>query len=268
MVRESVQHLAEVGCELELLKSGLKELDRLLGGGLVNGKAYLLECAVGTKPRFLLSAFLKQGYVEGKLSRIDTLEYSIPEMIENLENSGFGARKAASEGKFLVVDYVNDRTYGTDLAGPYFSHGADMSIHGIGALSDAAWDKLRNTNPIAPGLRFAIQSATALIRRFGFEETLKYVDSQIASIKKWLGVFFITLNPETLSSVDLAIFEEVFEGIIELTIQEKGKKFQRYLRVKNSPLPTFVPERLSYEIIDGGHGISIAPVLTENSEED
>jgi archaellum biogenesis ATPase FlaH len=258
----------EVDSELELVKSGLRELDRLLGGGLVNGKAYLLECAVGTKPRFFLSAFLKQGYLEGKLLRIDTLEYSISETIENLENAGFEARKAASEGKFLVVDYVNDRTYGTDVGGPYFSHGTDMSIHGIGALSATAWDKLRSTNPIQPGLRFAMQSATALIRRFGFEETLEFIDSQISSIKKWLGVFVVTLNPETLSPVDLAIFEELFEGIIELSIQQKGKKFQRYIRVKNSPIPSFQPEGLPYEIINDGHGISIAHVLTEASEEE
>jgi KaiC/GvpD/RAD55 family RecA-like ATPase len=250
------------------VKFGIRELDRLLGGGLVNGKAYLLECAVGTKPRFLLSAFLKQGYLEGKLTRIDQLEYSISEAMENLENAGFEARKAASEGRFLVVDYVNDRTFGTDLAGPYFSRDSDISIHGIGALSTVAWDKLRNGNPIAPGSRLALQSATALIRKFGFEETLKFLDSQTASIKKLLGVFIVTLNPETLSPVDLATFEEIFEGIIQLTIHERGKKFQRYLRVKNSPVPSFMPERLPYEIIDGGHAISIAPVLGEDPEED
>lgn len=254
--------------ELELVKFGIKELDRLLGGGLVNGKAYLLECTVGTKPRFLLSAFLKQGYLDGKLTRIDTLEYSISETIENLENAGFDARKAASEGRFLIVDYVNDRTYGTDLGGPYFSRGTEMSIHRIGTLNATAWDKFRRTNPVTSGFRFAMQSATALIRNFGFDETLKFIDSQIAATKEWLGVFIVTLNPETLSPMNLAIFEEVFEGVIELTIQEKEKRFQRQVRVKNSPIPSFVPERLTYEIIDKGRSISITPVLAKSSEED
>lgn len=256
---------------MDLVKSGLKELDRLLGGGFVNGKAYLLECAVGTKPRFLLSAFLKQGYLDGKPSRIDTLEYSISETIENLQNSGFEAQKAASEGRFLIVDYINDRTYGIDLVGPYFSISSEMSIHGVAALSAEAWDKFRGTNPIPPGFRFAMQSATALIRNFGFDETLKFIDSQIAFVKRGLGVFVITLNPETLSPVNLAVFEEAFEGVIELTIQEHERKFHRYIRVKNSPIPSFTPERVPYQIIDGGRSISIAPVLpilTRDSTED
>jgi len=253
---------------LDLVKSGIKELDRLLGGGLVSGKAYLLECAVGTKPRFVLSAFLKQGYLDGKLCRIDTLEYSISETVENLENAGFEAQKAAREGKFLIVDYITDKTYGIDLIGPYFSIGTEMSIHGVGALSAEAWEKFRGTNHVTPGFRFAMQSATALIRNFGFEETLKFIDSQIASVKRGLGVFMVTLNPETLSSVDMAKFEEAFEGVIELTIQENQRKFRRYIRVKNSPVPSFILERLPYDIVDKGRSISIAPVLTKEPGED
>jgi KaiC/GvpD/RAD55 family RecA-like ATPase len=253
---------------MEFMRFGIDELDTLLGGGLVNGKAYLLECTAGTKPRFLVSAFLRQGYLDGKISRIDTLEYTISEMIENLESTGFSAQKAASEGKLLIVDYVNDRTLGNELAGPYFSRGTDMSIHGVAALSATAWDKLRNTKSSASGLRFALQSATALIRNFGFEETLKFIDSQIVIIKKWPGVFIITVNPETLTPVNLAVLEEVFEGIIELKMLEEKNEFLRYVRVKNSPIPSFRSERLTYEIAHDGLSVSIASKIIKDHKED
>jgi len=44
-----------------IVKSGVPELDTLLGHGLVRGKAYSVEASVRVKIRFIISAFCKQG---------------------------------------------------------------------------------------------------------------------------------------------------------------------------------------------------------------
>lgn len=75
-----------------------------------------------------------------------------------------------------------------------------------------------------------------------------------------------TVTPEILPPDQLAAIEQVFDGVIELTVKEEKNKFQRYVRVKNSPDPFFRQERLPYEIAGTPAHVSIASKITQDFE--
>nr|MDO8097654.1 ATPase domain-containing protein [Candidatus Njordarchaeota archaeon] len=252
---------------METVGSGIPELDKLLGGGLVKGKAYLLESVTGAKPRFLVSAFCRRGYLNGELCEIDSFDYSFSEVLEDLKNSGFDASKAAAQGKLLILDFMNDVIYGSKVSGPYLStssHGIDMKQ--FENLRNVALEEVTKLKGNVNGLRVVVHSLSSLIRNFGLQDALKFAISQAIFLKRQSGVLVSTLNPDTVNATDLAIIEETFDGIIELTIKEEKLKFQRYIRVKDSPIPSFRQERLPYEIIEGQGAVSIASKITEDFE--
>jgi len=80
------------------------------------------------------------------------------------------------------------------------------------------------------------------------------------------GALIATVTPEILPSEQLATLEQVFDGVIELTVNEERSKFQRYVRVKNSPDPFFRQERLPYEIVGTPAHVSIASKITQDFE--
>jgi KaiC/GvpD/RAD55 family RecA-like ATPase len=252
---------------MDAVKSGIPELDKLLGGGLGRGKAYLVEATAGTKTRFITSAFCKQGYLDGELCRIDSLDDSYSEVIDLFKDGGFDAAKAATQGKLLILDFGGDVIYGSEVSGPYLSkssHGTDIAQ--FENLCYVAWEETNKLKANANGLRVAVHGLSGLIRDYGLQRTLKYIASQVAFLKRQGAILIVTMNPDMVNATDLATIEDCFDGIIELTVREEKMKFQRYIRVKNSPISSFRQERLPYEIVGGNTGISIGSKITEDFE--
>jgi KaiC/GvpD/RAD55 family RecA-like ATPase/predicted hydrocarbon binding protein len=252
---------------VELVKSGIPELDRLLGGGFIKGKAYLLESVTGAKPRFLISAFCKQGYQDEELCKIDSFDYSYSEVLEDLKNSGFYTEKAASENKLLILDFAEDLICGSKVSGPFLTtRSQEVDMQRYENLRNVAWEEVTRLKARTKGLRVIVHSLTSLIRNFGLQDAIRFSIAQTAFLKRQGGVLLSTLNPETVSPSDLAIIEETFDGIIELTINEEKLKFQRYIRVKDSPIPLFRQEKLPYEIVGTEEGISVGAKIAEDFE--
>jgi KaiC/GvpD/RAD55 family RecA-like ATPase/predicted hydrocarbon binding protein len=248
------------------MKSGINELDALVGEGLRRGRMYLLENTTGTKVRFFISAFLARAYADEELCKLDSFDLPFTEMIEELENHGFDTNEAIGQGKLLVLDFVNGIVYGTHAAGPLYKVKGVPQMQGVLELNDAGWKELAKLNAAGGGLRVVIDSLSTVIRELGFDGCLKLLRSQTLEIKERSGALIATVTPEMLPSDQLAALEQIFDGVIELTTKEEKTKFQRYVRVKNSPDPFFRQERLPYEIVGTPAHVSIASKITQDFE--
>jgi predicted hydrocarbon binding protein len=131
-------------------------------------------------------------------------------------------------------------------------------------LYHVAWDETKKLKASANGLRVAIHGLSSLIRDFGVQSALKFIISQVDFLKRQGAIVMSTINPDTVSHTDLATFEDSSDGIIELTVKEEKMRFQRYIRVKSSPLALFRQERLPYEIVGTNLGISTGSKITED----
>jgi len=252
---------------MDIVSSGIPELDKLLGGGLVRAKTYLVERTTGTKARFIFSPFCKQGYLEGDLCKIDSLDDSYSEVIDSLRDGGFDAEKAVAEGKLLILDFVGDVIYGSKVSGPYLLKSSrEVDMTQFENLRNLAWEETSKLKASANGLRVTILGLASLIRDFGLQRALRFIVPQVAFLKRQGAIVMATINPDTVNTTDLATIEEGFDGIIELTVKEEKMRFQRYIRVKSSPISSFKQERLPYEIVGGNIGISIGFRIAEDFE--
>jgi KaiC/GvpD/RAD55 family RecA-like ATPase/predicted hydrocarbon binding protein len=248
------------------MKSGIGELDTLVGGGLRRGRIYLLEHSTGTKARFFISAFLARAHADGELCKFDSFDLSFTEMLEEFENYGFETNEAINGGRLVLIDFVNGMVYGTKAIGPLYTAKNEMKLQEVLALDDAGWKELGNLKSASGGLRVVIDSLSTVIRQLGFDGCLKLLRSQISEMKERGGVLVATVTPEMLPPDQLAGIEQVFDGVIELTIKEERTKFQRYVRVKNSPDPFFRQERLPYEIVGKPAHVAISTKITQDFE--
>jgi KaiC/GvpD/RAD55 family RecA-like ATPase/predicted hydrocarbon binding protein len=252
---------------MDVVKSGIPELDKLLGGGLTRGKAYLVEATIGVKSRFIISAFCKQGYLDGDICRIDSPDDSYLEVIDNLKDGGFDATEATAKGKLLILDFAGDVIYGSKVTGPYLSkssHVTDLSQ--FENLRYEAWEEMSKLKTKGSGIRVAVHGIQSLIRDFGLQSTMKFIVPQFEFLKREGAVIISTMNPDAVTATELAIIEESVDGIIELTIKEERMRYQRYIRVKSAPNWSFRQERVPYEIVGSGEGIAIGYEVAEEFE--
>jgi predicted hydrocarbon binding protein/KaiC/GvpD/RAD55 family RecA-like ATPase len=187
-------------------------------------------------------------------------------LVEELENHGFDVNDGISRGRLLVVDFVNGMVCGNEAVGPLYMARGATQMQDVLNVSDSGWKELAKLSATGGGLRVVIDSLSTVIRELGFDGCLKLLRSQAVELKERGGALIASVTPEILPSQQLATLEQVFDGVIELTVSEEKFKFQRYLRVKNSPDPFFRQEKLPYEIVGTPAHISIASKITQDFE--
>jgi KaiC/GvpD/RAD55 family RecA-like ATPase/predicted hydrocarbon binding protein len=251
---------------LDHVDSGISELDTLIGGGLRRGRMYLLENTTGTKARFFISAFLSKALADGELCKFDSFDLSYTELVEEMEDHGFDINDAIRRGRLLALDFVNGIAYGAETVGPLYKTKGAVQMQELLNLDETGWKEVGRLESPRGGLRVVIDSLSTVIREMGFDGCIKFLRSQTPEMKDLGGALIATVTPEMLPSDQLAVLEQVFDGVIELTVQEEKTKFQRYVRVKNSPDPFFRQERLPYEIVGTPAHVAIAIKITQDFE--
>ena len=90
---------------MEQLKTGVKELDDILGGGIPQGHSVLLAGSCGTGKTILSQQFLFTGSKDYDEPGIYiSLSESEGKMVENLENFKFFDKKFLTDGKVKILD--------------------------------------------------------------------------------------------------------------------------------------------------------------------
>jgi predicted hydrocarbon binding protein/KaiC/GvpD/RAD55 family RecA-like ATPase len=251
---------------MEFAKFGIDELDGLLGSGLVRGKSYLLETVPGAKSIFFISAFLKQGCSDGELSVLGTYDHAFSEISDEMKTSGFDCREFIREDKLQVLDFTNGTIYGGKTEAPHVQIGREIDIHQASNLVSAAWNGIGESRADDKGVRFALHTLSSFIRHFGLESSIQFVGDLSSSCKKRKGVLVATAKRNMVKSRDMSCLEDIFDGIIELSISEEQARFQRRIRVRDSPAPQFRQDRLPYEIVGNLGVVSVASKIVKDFE--
>jgi KaiC/GvpD/RAD55 family RecA-like ATPase len=254
---------------MNLVKFGVDDLDRLIGGGVVQRKAYLLEHDVGTKPRFFIFPFIEMGVSSDEACRLDIFGYTHDEVVEDMMNAGFDAEEAVTSGKLAIVDYENGKIHVGEEQASIDTAGGRSGIDSVSAfrLSEECWSRIATR--ASAGARVVLLGVTVLFRQLGFRAAIRFIETQIRSAKNYNAVFVTDVNPRALHPVELAVLEELFDGIVELSAQWENRRLQRYVTVRDSPLPRFRRERVPYEVVireNVAVGVSIGVALGEDFE--
>jgi len=103
-------------------KTGIEELDKLIGGGIESGSRNLLCGSPGTGRTVFAMKFLWQGLQEGEAVSFDIMNKPFPRLRAYFESFGWDIEPYEEKGKFISIQaFPHFESYPKDPRVIYFS---------------------------------------------------------------------------------------------------------------------------------------------------
>jgi KaiC/GvpD/RAD55 family RecA-like ATPase/predicted hydrocarbon binding protein len=236
----------------KFVSTGVADLDRMMGGGLVPGDAHLLEVEPGTGEMAFVASFLEEGISQGDLCVLIAYDRPHEDMIARLREFGFDAEKPLRSGLLYLVDLCDEGKYDPDHTGPilmtdnlYDPNAMLKLYYDLADITDRALQSGEHS-----GARAVICSLSSQIMNYKYEPTYKVVKKAIQIARKHHATSLTMINPKMFDETIVAAFEHLFDGNIMLTMKDVKGWFQRFIRVRQSPLPGFYADEVPYDIVN------------------
>ena len=101
------------------------------------------------------------------------------------------------------------------------------------------------------GSRSIICSLSSMIMNFKFEPAYKLARRAHETVRDLGTTTLSTLDPRMFPANVVAAFERLYDGTIVLSLRDIDHKFQRFVRVKESPIAGFSLDEVPYNIVEG-----------------
>lgn len=252
--------------EIARVSSGVAGLDRMLGGGLLQGRPYLITGGVGSGKSLLALSFLLEGIRRGEEVLLVAVDEPPNEIMENVRSFAWdlsavrtldanpGVKAIRRLADVQEIKALGDVRTMKDISGETRrgSESDDISIQSIHL-------KLRQQMQGHPFTRVVVDSITS-IRRFAVKAStdLQAERTEIQSLLRFLSEAEVTtLITATPGNPGLLTPEEVLtRGEILLTRKWIADRSVRQLKIVRLRGSAHDPERRPFTITDRGIVIS------------
>lgn len=220
--------------EIELVASGIPELDELLNGGYVRGRTYLLQGVSGTGKSLLGQHFLRTGLDAGETVVYIHGEESRQDILVNAAQLGIDIQEA----EFLDIGpgtdfFAEDKSYNlveaTEVESERFTQDIKQVIEDV--------DPARILIDPITQLQYVEQDQYQYRKRL--QSLIRFLrDRQVTTVATR------TLNRESTPEATHDDFESLSDGIINLYLDEHERRIA-------------VPKHRGLGQVDGTHGLEI-----------
>lgn len=237
----------------EIASFGIPELDRLLGGGLVVGSINYMEAERGAQEMSFVAAFLNEGLRQGNFCGIRLYDLPPETLIDRLTEVRVNAREALDSGSMIIADLWGEGEYDAERRGPILrtNNLSDPNSAFRLYLDVEELARRRIESGKSSGLRIVTYSASTVVMNYKFEATYRLTKAARARVRLNKGIQLITFNPRMFDETVVASLEDTCDSIISLTVKEARGRYQRFIRVKQSPIPNYQMDEVPYDIVDG-----------------
>jgi KaiC/GvpD/RAD55 family RecA-like ATPase len=244
----------------DIVSFGIPELDELLGGGLTIGSINYLEVERGTLELSFVGAFLNEGLRQKNFCGITLYDLPPGVLIDRLTEAGVNMEEAIDSGSMVIADLYEEGEYDPERRGPILK---TNNLNDPNATLRLYLDLMEEGNKRTrsgklAGFRIAAYSASTLGMKLKYEESYKLARAARMQIRQNKITNLTVFNPKMFSEVVVAGIEETCDSIISLTVREAQGRYQRYIRVKQSPITTFRMDEVPYDIIRGRPSIKLS----------
>jgi KaiC/GvpD/RAD55 family RecA-like ATPase len=251
--------IPEIG---ERVRTGIPGLDRMLGGGLIAGRPYLVTGGTGSGKSLLGLTFLLEGLRQGEEVLLVAVDEPPSEIMENVRSFGWDLSAVktleANPGTraFKRTAAVQEIRTMTDLKSMRdISQEAKRSVDSEEIAIQAIQLKLRQQMADVPFRRVLVDSMTS-IRRFAVKSSVDYQAerTEIQSLLRFLSEQGVTaLITATPSDPGLLTPEEILtRGEILLTRKWVGDRSVRQIKIVRMRGCAHDPERRPFTIRSEG----------------
>jgi KaiC/GvpD/RAD55 family RecA-like ATPase len=235
----------------DIASFGLPDIDRLLGGGLPRGSSYLIEVESGTEELAFIGAYLNEGLSQHELCAFLTFDMPHEQMIQKLTNLGVNMTEAMDAGSMILVDFWGEGKYDPERKGPILmtSNLADPNsvLRIFYDLSMIREEKLSSGK--FTGSRIVVYSLSSEIMTYKFEPTYKLAKIGLNTVRQGKTISLQVVHPRMFDGTVIAAFEHINDGVLVFSMKEVKGRFQRFIRVKQSPVFGYYTDEVPYDIV-------------------
>ena len=230
---------------MEKLKTGVKELDDILGGGIPKGHSVLLAGSCGTGKTILSQQFLFTGSKDyNDLGIYIILSESEGKMVENLKNFSFFDKKLLDEGKVKILDITQDARL------------TNLEPLTVGGMLNMITSIIRDSE----AKRVVVDSITAVCNSLGSEKKVRDFILELGLQLQYSNcttLFISEVPPMKLKYSMFGVEEFIADGVILLKEYEHKADLLRTLQVIKMRGVNHSRAKHLLEITDSG--ISLKP---------
>jgi KaiC/GvpD/RAD55 family RecA-like ATPase len=228
----------------------MRELDKLLGGGVPRGTQILLEADTGTGPLLFIQKWLYEGVQQKEVCFLYSFDHSAEAILQKFE--GFGIKKEDFFRLGKLIDFwTKGEEYVRDFSKSIITIGEPTNINRVMDIIHGVWQDYRDNfetqkkNRITL-VRSATYSLSTIVMTFGFEKTYKLSKeiSQISKVEN--GITIDVIGTKMHQDREIASFEYFYDAVVQLEIEEIDGELRRYMRVKKSPIFDHETKRIPY----------------------
>lgn len=213
--------------------TGIKSLDRLLGGGLLLGENALLEIESGTFAREFLYSFMRQGIVEG--NQVIYLDFIYPPQALMLQLAPLTETLPEGwEKKLLVLDCFSEAGGQGELIFSDFYDKAPLWIRKVPNSKDPErfhhfFGRIEREF-VTPGTRFVFNSLSIMEHNWGRDAVKAFFGHVCPALYAYQTLAYWTMAKNAHPKEFCAIIEHMTQVVIELSKMEN----KNFLRVKKA----------------------------------
>ncbi|MBS7633685.1 hypothetical protein KEJ15_08770 [Candidatus Bathyarchaeota archaeon] len=219
--------------EKQMSSTGIKTLDKVLGGGLYLGENVLLEIESGTLAKEFVYAFIKQGILEGNQAIYLDFIYppqaliaQLAPLIESLPEGG--------ESKFLVLDCFSESLGQGELIFSDFYDKAPAWMKKVPSSKDPEqfhrfFGRIEREF-VTPGTRLVFNSLSLMEHIWGHETVKTFFSHVCPALYAYNTLALWTIAKNAHPKEFCALIEHITQVVIELSRQDS----KRFLEVKKA----------------------------------
>jgi KaiC/GvpD/RAD55 family RecA-like ATPase len=221
LVREEIKKKLEqyditVGEVLNMVPTGLEEMDRIMGGGLVKGSTTLLLAEETKMKQKMLLAFIKQGLVEGNSAMYATSKRPFEHIIGEL-------RMDVEALKNIVIIDLYENLYTAGQVSELVEEEHRIIIPLSKILFQRSVVKTIKSQPRDMSKIVVIDVYDDFSRYYNTKEIFELLQKQIEGLKRWNCTSAIVIDPHShlITREGIEEVKKNFENVLILSGEEK-----------------------------------------------
>lgn len=233
---------------MNLVGSGMYDLDLLLGGGFIRDAPVLLLTETGAMGELLPLQILNNRIRDGDLGFIFDLDFPPVRIREWSKYFQWNLEGFEGEGKLFIVDGFTNLYGSLPTEEKYVVENPRDIVH-LDSYIYNMTSLLQGSKDMCSGVLFL--SNIFLAKGQQLDKIINLIYKTRMTLSQY-GLLIFVFNKRMMDEKTLSKLEHAFDYVIDLKVVEQDNIFQKYLRVAKSPLINYLNDIVPYEVAPSG----------------
>jgi KaiC/GvpD/RAD55 family RecA-like ATPase/photosystem II stability/assembly factor-like uncharacterized protein len=208
--------------------TGSRFLDELLGGGIPQGLAVILQGPAGEEKEAIAWRFMKEGLEGGKGAVVVLSSMSPRKFRERMAGLGVDVSEHEEAGRLVIVDWYShfEETI-SDIQDEGSVLRVSVDLTNVGVALTWALDRIGETE----GIRAVIDILSPALNTYDLKEVISFAQLTKAKLERRDATSLFLIQKDMYDAATLSSIQQPFDGVIDIERVREGDRIVRKIGV-------------------------------------